>query len=272
MAPLCKSLGIEVRRASRPSALAQAVLRGEPVSNRLFRSAALAEHVGALLALGTVTHNVGFSGQMAQYLPEHFAGPVVMDFVDVDSAKFATYAEQDGRQPLHWVHAREAVKLGAYEARVARAVDASLFVSEAEAMLFRERSGLDADRVHAVGNGIDTGYFDPAQPFEAVGRGDGPLAVFTGQMDYRPNIDAVRWFAADILPQVHGRHPQARFAIVGRAPTDEVRALGALPGVIVTGEVPDVRPWLAAADAVVAPLLLARSEEHTSEPQALMRN
>src|SRR3546814_20880902 len=68
MAPLCKSLCIEVRRASRPIALAQAVLRGEPVSNRLFRSAALAEHVGALLALGTVTHIVGFSGQMAQYL------------------------------------------------------------------------------------------------------------------------------------------------------------------------------------------------------------
>src|SRR3546814_9435696 len=101
MAPLCKSLGIEVRRASRPIALAQAVLRGEPVSNRLFRSAALAEHVGALLALGTVTHIVGFSGQMAQYLPEHFAGPVVMDFVDVDSAKFATYAEQDGRSEEH---------------------------------------------------------------------------------------------------------------------------------------------------------------------------
>src|SRR3546814_14003965 len=75
MGPHGKSLCIEVRRASRPIALAQAVLRGEPVSNRLFRSAALAEHVGALLALGTVTHIVGFSGQMAQYLPEHFAGP-----------------------------------------------------------------------------------------------------------------------------------------------------------------------------------------------------
>src|SRR3546814_13151243 len=69
---------------------------------------------------------------------------------------------------------------------------ASLFVSEAEAALFRDRSGLGADRVHAVGNGIDTGFFDPAQPLEAVGQGDGPLAVFTGQMDYRPNIDAVR--------------------------------------------------------------------------------
>jgi len=262
MAPLCKSLCVEVRKVSRPLALTQAVLRGEPVSNRLFRSAALAEHVGALLALGTITHIVGFSGQMAQYLPAGLEGPVVMDFVDVDSAKFATYAEQDGRQPLHWIHAREAVKLGAYEARVARAVDASLFVSEAEAALFRERSGLGADRVHAVGNGIDTRYFDPAKPFAPVGQGDGPLAVFTGQMDYRPNIDAVRWFAADILPQVRARHPQVRFAIVGRAPTDEVRALGVLPGVTVTGEVPDVRPWLATAAAVVAPLLLARGVQN----------
>src|SRR3546814_7391083 len=106
MGPHGKSLCIEERRASRPIALAQAVLRGEPGSNRLFRSAALAEHVGALLALGTVTHIVGFSGQMAQYLPEPFAGPVVMDFVDVDSAKLATYAEPEGRQPLPWDHAQ----------------------------------------------------------------------------------------------------------------------------------------------------------------------
>src|SRR3546814_5133964 len=115
MAPLCKSLCIEVRKASRPVALAQAVLHGEPVSNRLFRNAALAERVGGVLALGTITHIVAFSGQMAQYLPAGFDGPVVMDFVDVDSAKFATYAEQDRRQPLHWIHAREAVKLGAFE-------------------------------------------------------------------------------------------------------------------------------------------------------------
>lgn len=116
--------------------------------------------------------------------------------------------------------------------------------------------------MHAVGNGIDTGHFDPALSFDRVGEGDGPLAVFTGQMDYRPNIDAVRWFASDILPRIREHHAQARFAIVGRAPADEVRALEALPGVIVTGEVPDVRPWLAAADAVVAPLLLARGVQN----------
>jgi sugar transferase (PEP-CTERM/EpsH1 system associated) len=262
MTPLCKGLTIEVRNVSRPIALTQAILHGEPVSNRLFRNAALARHVEALLAQGTITHIVAFSGQMAQYLPADFAGPILMDFVDVDSAKFATYAEQDKRQPLNWVHAREAVKLGAFEAKVARRVDTSLFVSEAEATLFRDRSGLGADIVRAVENGIDTDRFDPAVTLEPVATGEGPLAVFTGQMDYRPNIDAVRWFATDILPPIRERHPQARFAIVGRAPTDEVRALATLPGVTVTGEVPDVRPWLAAADAVVAPLLLARGVQN----------
>ena len=262
MAPLCKSLAIEVRGVSRLSALARAVLGGGPVSNQLFRNAALAEHIDALLALGTVTHIVAFSGQMAQYLPARFDGPVIMDFVDVDSAKFATYAEQDKRQPLNWVHTREAKKLEAFEADVARKVDASLFVSEAEAALFRERSGLGGDIVFAVENGIDTDRFDPALELDTAGEGEGPLAVFTGQMDYRPNIDAMHWFVADIFPLIRKSHPAARFAIVGRAPTEEVRALGALPGVTVTGEVPDVRPWLAAADAVVAPLLLARGVQN----------
>ncbi|MFZ5705953.1 MAG: TIGR03087 family PEP-CTERM/XrtA system glycosyltransferase [Pseudomonadota bacterium] len=262
LAPLCKSLAIEGRNVARSIALAKAVLRGEPVSNHLFRNAALARHVDTLIGQDQVSHIVAFSGQMAQYLPARFDGPVLMDFVDVDSAKFAAYAEQDRRQPLHWVHRREARVLGAYEAAVAARVSASLFVSEAEAALFRQRSGLGEDKVLAVENGIDTDRFDPALPFDPVGRGEGPLAVFTGQMDYRPNIDAVRWFAADILPLVRRRHPAARFAVVGRAPTDEVRALAQLPGVTVTGEVPDVRPWLAAADAVVAPLLLARGVQN----------
>ena len=262
IAPLCKSLAIEVRNVARPLALAQAVLRGEPVSNRLFRNAALAHHVSGLIRHGNISHIVAFSGQMAQYLPTGFDGPVLMDFVDVDSAKFAIYAEQDKRQPMHWVHAREARVLGAYEADVARRVDASLFVSEAEAAFFRSRSGLDAHKVRAIENGIDTNRFDPALKFDVIGAGEGPLAVFTGQMDYRPNIDAVRWFAADILPLIRQRHRDARFAIVGRAPTEEVLALQKLPGVAVTGEVPDVCPWLAAADAVVAPLLLARGVQN----------
>lgn len=262
LTPLCRSLAVEVRTMSRPLALAGAVLAGEPASNRLFRSAVLARRVDDLLRTGRISHIVAFSGQMAQYLPVGFDGPVIMDFVDVDSAKFAAYAQQERREPMRWIHAREARKLAAHEAWIAQRADASLFVSEAEATLFRERSGLSADRVHAVENGIDTDRFDPAVAPEPLAAGAGPLTVFTGQMDYRPNIDAVRWFASDVLPLVRRRHPNARFAIVGRAPTGDVHVLAARPGVMVTGEVPDVRPWLAAADAVVAPLLLARGVQN----------
>jgi glycosyltransferase involved in cell wall biosynthesis len=86
--------------------------------------------------------------------------------------------------------------------------------------------------------------------------------VFTGQMDYRPNIDAVDIFARETLPNVRAVYPDAVFAIVGRAPAAEVKALSALPGVLVVGEVPDTRDWLAAADVVVAPLRLARGVQN----------
>jgi glycosyltransferase involved in cell wall biosynthesis len=81
--------------------------------------------------------------------------------------------------------------------------------------------------------------------------------VFTGAMDYWPNIDGVTWFAQDMLPAVRARWPQARFYIVGRSPSAAVRALAG-PDVVVTGTVPDVRPYLQHAAAVVAPLRVAR--------------
>ncbi|MEQ1863893.1 MAG: glycosyltransferase, partial [Micropepsaceae bacterium] len=82
--------------------------------------------------------------------------------------------------------------------------------------------------------------------------------VFVGMMDYWPNVDAVSWFAKEILPLVRMRHGDVIFQIVGARPTAAVTALGALKGVEVTGSVPDVRPYVAAASVVVAPLRIAR--------------
>ncbi len=130
---------------------------------------------------------------------------------------------------------------------------------EAEAELFRSKTG--AERVHVVENGIDTEFFDPVAHFKRIDT-TGELMVFTGQMDYRPNIEAVTWFVETILPHVRIRHPQARFVIVGRNPTEAVKALAKQPGVIVTGEVADVRGWVAAASVVVAPLKLARGVQN----------
>jgi glycosyltransferase involved in cell wall biosynthesis len=80
-------------------------------------------------------------------------------------------------------------------------------------------------------------------------------------MDYWPNIDGVRWFAAEVLPQLRAAHPRVHFTIVGMRPTAAVKAL-ACAGVTVTGTVPDVRPYLQHAAVVVAPLRVARGVQN----------
>jgi sugar transferase (PEP-CTERM/EpsH1 system associated) len=256
LAPWTASCTIVRRRKGPARAAVEALARGAPVSLTAFADPEIAEACEKVLATRSIDTIFCFSGQMAQYLPAE--GPrVVMDFVDMDSAKFAGYAEA-ARLPVSWMMRREARLLGAFERAVSARADASLFVSEAEAALFRASGG--GGRVVVVENGIDTGRFDPAAAFEAV-EAPRPLIVFTGQMDYRPNVEAVQWFADAILPRIRRAH-RTTFAIVGRNPDSAVAALGRLPGVIVTGEVDDVRGWLAAASVVVAPLKLARGVQN----------
>lgn len=247
---------VEIRRTWAAAAGARALLEGKPVSLTLFDSPALRAFVAQRLVTGGIGTIFAYSGQMAQFVPRRCAARFVMDFVDMDSAKFADYAET-GTGPMRWVHRREADKLFAFEYAIARRADTSLFVSEAEAALFRTQTGLA--NVRAVPNGIDLAFFDPAADVPSLdhaARGEGPLLLFTGQMDYAPNVDAVRWFAAEVLPHVPGR-----FVIAGRNPTRGVRALTG-GRVMVTGAVADMRSWLTAADIVVAPLRIARGVQN----------
>ncbi|MGI4732152.1 MAG: TIGR03087 family PEP-CTERM/XrtA system glycosyltransferase [Janthinobacterium lividum] len=240
------SCTIVPRGRTRPLAALGALAAGRPLSLVAFADPRVA---AAIRTVGRVDAAYVFSGQMAQYLPLD-AGRTIMDFVDRDSAKFAAYGKS-GSGLLRWIYAREGRRLAAFEADVADRVDASLFVSAAEAALLPGAQVLE--------NGIDADFYDPATVEPVVEAG--PLVVFTGQMDYRPNIEAVRWFAADVLPLVRAARPGARFAIVGRAPVPAVSTLAG-EGVLVTGEVADVRPWLARAAVVVAPLLTARGVQN----------
>jgi sugar transferase (PEP-CTERM/EpsH1 system associated) len=261
-----------VRRASRLAAGARALASGRPVSLAAFDSAALRGFVERRLASGEIATIFAFSGQMAQFVPAGTSARFVMDFGDVDSAKFEAYAAEGGA--LARVHAREGAKLAAFERETAARADVSLFVSEAEAALFRRRSGLAGADIRALQNGVDLDFFDPRRkpgPGSDTEAGPRPwpgnLIVFTGQMDYAPNIDAVRWFAAEVMPRL----PQARFAIVGRKPPAAVRSLAG-PNIAVTGAVPDVRDWLAAADVVAAPLRIARGiQNKVLEAMAMAR-
>ena len=238
----------------------------------LFDHRGLHQWVAATLARHPIRAVVAYSAQMAHFVP---VLPVdirfLMDFVDFDSAKYATYGAQ-GRGPMGWINRREGRVLLDFERRVAARADVCSFVSEAEAALFRDACDLGPDRIVPLENGVALDYFDPAADFPAVDHGAGPLLVFTGQMDYRPNIEAVESFARHTLPAVQTVHPDARFAIVGRNPAKAVTALADLPGVIVTGGVPDVRGWLAAADVVVAPLRIARGiQNKVLEAMAMAR-
>ena len=236
----------------------EAIASGRPVSVTAFTDDAMKAAVSGLLERHDIDTIFVFSSQMAQYVPVASEHRFVMDFCDVDAAKFMQYGEQ-GWGPKAKLMQREGRLLLAHDRAVAERADASLFVSEAEAALFARLTG--ADGVQAVANGIDTETYDPAKPAATVDAA-GELIVFTGQMDYPPNIEAVTWFAQDILPLIRARRPAAAFAIVGRAPTPAVRRLADLPGVTVTGEVADVRGWLAAAAVAVAPLKLARGVQN----------
>jgi polysaccharide biosynthesis protein PslH len=251
------------RRPPRIGAVISALARNQPLSVGLFASPTMSAFVRGLVGSGRIGTIFAFSGQMAQFVPDPTPCRFVMDFVDTDSAKFAEYADKSG-WPASWLYRREARLLAAFEQKVAARADTSLFVSDAEAALFRRQSPVGAE-IRAIGNGIDIAFYDPGArigPLEEGQRGGGPLIVFTGQMDYRPNVEAVTAFAHDVMPLVRQGRGDVRFAIVGRNPSAQVRSLGRLPGVAVTGAVDDVRSWLAAADVVVAPLGIARGVQN----------
>lgn len=253
------SILVVPRRRSKAASLLLGTASGRSASTTAFASAAMTRHVSTLIARPAVQSIFAFSGQMGQYVPvDHGKSRFVMDFVDVDSAKFESYAG-DSPAPLSWLYRHEARRLAREEALIARSADVSLFVTEAEAVLFRARSGSDTAKVRALENGVDLAFFDPAAPVAALPDRPGtPLLVFSGQMDYPPNVQAVTSFAREVLPRIRAAVPGATFAIVGRNPAPAVRALEGSDGVSVIGAVPDMRPWLAAADVVVAPLQVAR--------------
>jgi sugar transferase (PEP-CTERM/EpsH1 system associated) len=160
--------------------------------------------------------------------------------------------------PANWIYRWEADALLSYDRRIARAFDASLFVSAAEAKVFRDLAPESADKVHAMHNGVDLTYFDPAAVLDTVGLDPNRSLVFTGAMDYWANVDAVTWFVDEILPAVQARMPATTLHIVGSNPAPDVKALADRSGVTVTGRVPDVRPYLAESRAVIAPMRVAR--------------
>jgi glycosyltransferase involved in cell wall biosynthesis len=139
------------------------------------------------------------------------------------------------------------MRLRRFEWKSMAAVDAAVCCSEDDAARLRRLNPETA--VAVVANGVDPDCFQP-QP-----DGDGPPTLaYVGTMDYPPNVDALEYFFREIHPRLVRVVPDVKTRIVGRSPTPAVLAWGATSGVTVTGSVPDIRPHLAEATAVIVPL------------------
>lgn len=230
---------------------------GQPLTLPYYRNSCLQAWVDGVLENRRVRHVLVFSSAMAQYVSHADQIRRIIDFVDIDSDKWQQYATTT-RWPMNWIYRRESRLLLDYEKRVASDFDSATFVSEAEAELFNRLAPETAPKVTFFNNGVDADYFSPEQTFPNPYSDGVGVLVFVGAMDYWANIDAVNFFARRIFPAIRMHLPQVEFHIVGARPAAEVIALGALPGVKVTGSVPDVRPYLTHASLAVAPLRIAR--------------
>ncbi|MDZ7628780.1 MAG: TIGR03087 family PEP-CTERM/XrtA system glycosyltransferase [Parvularculaceae bacterium] len=249
---VCASVALvplDRRAATLRSALG--FLTGEPLTLPFYRDARMRRAVMTARAKGPVAE-MAFSSSMAPYL-DGAAAPSIIDLCDADSAKWAEYAKRK-RWPMSGVYAREGRLLERVETAFINRAGAAFAITEEEADLLGSRDGVEKP-VHWFANGVDANYFAPDAVAPQGARID---AVFVGAMDYWANVDAVRWFAAEVWPLVRQSIEDATFVVVGSKPDALVLALQGRQGITVTGRVEDVRPYLAAAKIVVAPMRIAR--------------
>jgi sugar transferase (PEP-CTERM/EpsH1 system associated) len=164
---------------------------------------------------------------------------------------FVTDLRQPRKLPIALYSLIQWRKLHHYETQLGQRCAGALAVSADDAAALRRL----APRlpVAVVPNGVDADYFRRDAVTEPAPAAT-PYVLFTGTLDFRPNIDAVTWFARHALPLVQAALPATRFVVVGRNAAPEVLACAQLPGVQIVGEVEDVRPWFHSAAAYVVPM------------------
>ncbi len=256
LADRCASVHVEALRST--GSLAGAILQfaaGRSLTTSFYGKRPFREYVEAIAQRRPLGAVVAYSSAMVPYAPARV--PLLLDMVDVDSQKWFDYARlRHPGFPYRW----EGSRLSRLEAQFALRARCTFVSTQQEAAALGALAPGAAVRV--LENGVDFSYFDPLRCPRLPQLHGRKFLVFTGVMDYYPNADAARWFATQIFPELRRADPGLEFLIVGRHPAHSVRTLAAIPGVVVTGAVPDVRPYLVQAQSVVAPLRIARGVQN----------
>ncbi len=224
-----------------------------------YYDARMARWIKSVISSERVDTVLIYSSAMAQYVLGHefVSTQRILDLVDVDSDKWRQYSGKK-TWPMSWVYRREADKLFEFERHAAAQLDHSFFVSSKEADLFKQLAPETAYKVGFFNNGVDIEAFSPESDLPSPYPDECQAITFTGAMDYWPNEDAVVWFADEVFPGIRKKHPQAQFYIVGSNPTEQVMSLDFRDGIVVTGFVADIRPYIKHAATIVAPMRIAR--------------
>ncbi len=225
-----------------------------PSSMGYFYSGELASRIDALLARNRFDLILVHCSSVAQYVSAVEGVPKILDFGDMDSQKWLEYARYKPF-PLSLGYRLEAAKLARAERRLARRFDMCTATTHAEWRTLQDYgTGVASDWFP---NGVDSGYFRPSGTAH-----DPDTIAFVGRMDYYPNQECMIDFCARVMPRLRATRPELKLLIVGADPAPSIQRLGSLPGVTVTGSVPDVRPFLHRSALMVVPLNIARGTQN----------
>lgn len=240
-----------------PAALAGAAIRfalGGSVNTAFYHSSTMRRHVDSLKCL-PLSATLAYSSAVVQFAPANV--PLWFDMVDVDSEKWREYGETRWPRSLYSLEARRFRKL---EAEYADRAECTFVTTPREQRILQQIA--PKARVKYMLNGVDFEFFNPEAALPELDLRNRKYVVFVGQMDYFPNVDACRWFVTSVFGEMRAKWPGLEFLIVGRNPSRAVRELAKSPGVVITGGVADVRPYLAWAQAMIAPLRIARGVQN----------
>ncbi|HED36991.1 MAG TPA: TIGR03087 family PEP-CTERM/XrtA system glycosyltransferase [Ignavibacteria bacterium] len=236
-------------------------ISGEALSICYYKDSKMLSWCHNIIEKEKIRKAIVFSSSMAQYIDSSKYSYMkrIIDFVDIDSDKWSQY-EKSKSWPLNILYRREARKLLQKECEIAHKFNQSFFVSEAERDMFKQLCN-NLNTISHYDNGVDYEYFS------CQGSLENPYAqsqtiVFTGAMDYWANINAVLWFTNNIFPRIKKHITNVVFYIVGSNPVESIKDLGKMDGVVVTGRVDDVRPYIQYACLSVAPLRIARGVQN----------
>ncbi len=262
---LSDALNIEVQTFAHKAKLLRyiwALLKGQPLSVGAFLSSSMQQQINQILndkatdvMYLTASSLAYYVRDAAQQLPPPCQ--FMMDFMDVDSDKWRQYAQNAGF-PMSWVYTREEVKIRALEKWVNAHFMQTFLIAQEEVNLFA-REVSNSKPVAVLGNGLEfREFYPPAKPPAP----EPAEYLFTGVMDYKPNVDAVIWFVQHCWPEIKRALPHARFTIAGMNPVSDIRDLSKDTSIRVTGFVDDILPYFHAATAFVAPFRLARGVQN----------